>query len=451
MATELVVRDMPTQFLQYQELLPFERQGNESTAQFFYDGYGISWLGQKTLPFTTNKFAAVPFRPVSGVPGSGDNETWTAVTRTYAMNISCTPGNTVERLEPGGYPPRQFWNMTNVDDTCNRSVGIFPAAGYVRGGLSTGFYTNFGDIKPRMIDYYGGLSKECLGSAMFLGILAESRVGKPDQWTKDVDITTVWCKSHYSYVDMRVTVDATTLRVRSAEVLGDPIPFTQKDKIVDVERFEGDLALPGSPNRNFFAQSPPVTTVRYDDWELDWPGPIVGYSIGMSPDKSFEDLKDPAALGEWFEKSHQLLFSNFVASLLRDMPENDIRNASPISGERSPILLGVVIIGLVARFLQAFFAVVTICFASLGVISFRRKANLFGDPDSLAAKMSLVAYSKGLHQDFDGIDESSKLKEHLSDQTYRLDSWGSNGSYRIDREKDWISNHNFGGDPSKFT
>jgi hypothetical protein len=69
------------------------------------------------------------------------------------------------------------------------------------------------------------------------------------------------------------------------------------------------------------------------------------------------------------------------------------------------------------------------------VISMRRHGGPLSDPDSLAAKLALVAESKALLQNFEGLDNCPHPEKCLPMENgtrYRLGQWP--GYYGLDRD-----------------
>lgn len=429
LTTETVPVNVSTQFVASQTLAPFDSQaaGLEVSSKYLFTAFRVTWLDEQPPPFTTTEYAATPFRPLSGGPGRGTNETWTAMTRTYKTDLDCTLGTSAAPGEP--------FNITN-NAGCYVPISPIPPSNKTRNIQYLGF-GNWNGLAGWYLP-----EKSCKGGPnIFMAIWAETSQGRREgaMLPADTDITAVFCTPNYHYTDEEITVDAETLLIKSVTKLGDPVPFTQEDGIIDLNRFEKDLSSGRVDESHqqlpmrFISAAPPTGASRYKDWGLVSPTSQVSYAIGMSPGLGFEDFKDPRTLSEAFVKVHRLLFATYVSSLLRDIPGGGI-DGDTVLGNRSMDQLAVVVSGVFARLLEGFLAVVAVCFAALGVITYRRNSNLFGDPDSLAAKMAFVADSKALLEDFDGLDESPDLKEEFGDRTYRLDSWDSNGYYRIDFE-----------------
>lgn len=451
----VISKTTPMEFVHTAELYPFEQQVSNGNLQFLYDSYGITFLSQKLLPFTTKEYAAIPFKPASGELASISNGSMTAVTRTYSTNLDCIPG----KLAGPGFQGTWQWGIDNgggveCEQTFDHLTGISRSMNWMNIRTLT--------MCPNYLDTW-------------VGWLIEEHDGVPGNWNGTdpmgpIDTpppfgnaTSISCRTRYSYVDRLITAD-TEGAIYDEGPIGDPVYFKQNDSIIDFRSFQQlvriasdswntDVMGLNSDNYGFKGDYNSATSSKLGDLGLanlqNSQSALVGYAIGLSRSMSIDDFKDPQTLAKAFQAVHQLLFANFVASsLLRNIPEEDVGKTKPISGTNIKYYSTVFVNLVIARLLQAFLSVVAVCFAILAILSYRRKVNLFGDPDSLAAKMALVAYSKSLLRDFEGLDEYSELGKHMKDRVYRLGDWGSNGSYRIDSEEGLTGDdtHSLGGD-----
>lgn len=429
LTTDTVTLHIPTEFVSYKNLMSLEEQGGpDVTAQYLFTAYGVSFLDEQLRPFTTQEYAAMPFRPLDtaseGLVGGG-NETWTAVTRTYTTDLDCTLATKVSSDNP--------YNLTNNAGCSKNVTGLTIKDGAEMRAL---LYMGFGFYGYGGGNYVlnSGEPDWCKGGPhLFLAVWQHLAAGATDP-----DVTGVYCTPIYYYTDMKVTVDSNTLVVKDAVPVGDPVSFTEEDGLVNITRFENDMSagevetIESLPPK-WVITNPPSSAARFEDWGITDSTNQIIFTVGTSQNLTFEDFKDPKVLSDAFRRTHKLLFANFIYSSLEDMAEGDI-NKHQVQGDRIVVKSAVIVVGVFAHLLEAFLAIVAICFAVLGVISYRRNANLFGDPDSLAAKMAIVADSKALLQDFDGLDECPDLQKELPKRTYRLDNWDSNGYYRIDYE-----------------
>ena len=96
-----VTRVIETSFKPLKQLIPFDDQKTSMSSAFLYTSYGATWLGEKVHSFMTKELIAMSFKPAiyrGGHNFTRGNESWTAQTRVYQTELSCTPAeiNAVE-------------------------------------------------------------------------------------------------------------------------------------------------------------------------------------------------------------------------------------------------------------------------------------------------------------------------------------------------------------------
>jgi len=88
------MRDIETSFKPLKKLIAFNEQKAAMRASFLYTSYGVTWLGEKVHSFITKELIAIPFEPASYREVQDrlirGKETWTAKTRVYQTELSCT-------------------------------------------------------------------------------------------------------------------------------------------------------------------------------------------------------------------------------------------------------------------------------------------------------------------------------------------------------------------------
>jgi hypothetical protein len=150
----------------------------------------------------------------------------------------------------------------------------------------------------------------------------------------------------------------------------------------------------------------------------------VGYALSFlgSPNYTFQDIPDVDTIERAFGAAHNLIFSILVHDVL--LGKTDRLDVEPSTGNRTIRLQGVIAVPEIAWVLEAFLGVVAAFLLGLMLVSARRHSGLLSDPDSLAAKMALVAESRALLQDFEGLDNSPSLDKCLErGKQYRLGQW----------------------------
>lgn len=390
----------------------------------------MAWLGEEVAPFITRGYAAVPFRPLDGDSEhvkTGGNESWTAKTRVYSTKVDCKPAANINYTSFDEWG--DMWYLTDDLNTC--TVGVIPI-----------------DSGTRNLEYFGGPNKGigsrfthsgCNDTNLFVGVWAQA--SNDNTPPEDQDINAIFCRTSYFYADTVVSVDGTTLRVSSPQAIEPSAGSTsikQKDNIIDIERIEMDMLniaqMSPGPGDPYIYRIGPSSTLRFDNWNLSEPSRMIGYVIASGDNASFEDFKDPGVFGKAVEKAHQLLFANALSYLLQPIPEAKVNKAVPVAGMREARGTAVVVVSELVHALEGCLAFVGLCIVGLLITHHHRRNNLFSDPDSLAAKMALVADSKPLLDDFEGLDDCPEPQKCIPNRRYRLDVWADGSEhYRLDR------------------
>jgi len=165
-----------------------------------------------------------------------------------------------------------------------------------------------------------------------------------------------------------------------------------------------------------------------EDWELDSPTGQISYIIGLSPERKFDDFKNPITFSNRLESMHnlKLLFNNTLETLL--VPDS---GGSEVMGKREVRSIWIVVVPLIAHILPGFLRLVVVCLGGVFLISYNRQNNLASDPDTLEKKMALVAQSQTLLTDFNGSEECPAPHSCMESSKYKLGTWGGEGGYRL--------------------
>lgn len=429
LATVVRTRTIQTSYISSKEFVPFDQQAAKLTTQFEYTAYGTAWLGEEIVPFLTKEYMAVPFKRLGNLPDhviNGRNESWTTTTRVYSTKVDCKPADKkFESLDPR---KGSLWYLTDYWNTC--TLGLTPI------GFGTRNMQYFGTKGNKGLDLFS-TSIGCNDTNLFVGIWAQA--ANETSPAGDNEISAIFCRTSYYYVDTAILIDGATLRIiepQTVEPSAKSTVFELKDKIIDLETVEMDMLNVAQMGTNstgpYIYRIGPSSTLRFDSWGLSEPSRMIGYIIASGYNKTFEDFQDPDVFGNAVEKAHRLLFSNALYFL--SQPILGANTNKPTAGTQLVTSTAVVVVTGLVRVLEGCLAFVGSCILSLLFIYRHRRNNLFSDPDSLSAKMSLVADSKHLLRDFEGLDECPDLGKCLSDRRYRLDVWADGVEhYRLDR------------------
>jgi len=412
LTTQNVTRDIETSFKPLKKLIPFDDQKASMSSAFLHTSYSVTWLGEKVHSFMTKELIAMPFKPAiyrGGHDFTRGNESWTAQTRVYQTELSCTPAE-IQAVNGGAY---KF-----STDKCTHIS--YPLPGYnITRNMK---YTGFGDPS----DFFD--ETVCKDPNLFLAIWAKS----PDPYNKSygLDLNALYCKPSYHYQTYEVTVEGTDSSILKAEPVGGRTNFTQEEKIVDIITFEGNLRAASTAagvNPGYFPSGAPASTLRIEDWGLGNPTLQISYVIGLSPGTRFDNFRDPITFRNGLDRMHKLLFNNALETLLVDDSSGE-----EVVGKRVVTSIGIVVVPLIAHILAGFLGLVVICLGGVFFVSYNRQNNLASDPDTLGTKMALVAHSEMLLRDFSGTDECSAPDLCMEPRKYKLGTWGGGGGYRLD-------------------
>ncbi|PUU73735.1 hypothetical protein B9Z19DRAFT_1094473 [Tuber borchii] len=409
LTTQHVTRDIETSFKPIKKLATFDDQQEAMSGYFLYTSYGITWLGEKVHSFMTLALIAIPFKPASYSRAQSyitrGNESWTAQARVYQTELACTPCEIKEIKSPNGT------EYTFSTDKCVYSTDPLPNPNATRNMM-----------------YIWLTEGECREPNLFLALWAKSR--DAHNRSDELDLNTLYCKPSYHYQTHEVTVDGTNGAILRAVPVGGRTNFTQEDKIIDIFEFERNVGLVatssgGSPRH--FSNQAPRSVSSFEDWGLDSPTPQIPYVVGLSPEKKFDDFKDPTTFRDGLDRMHKLFFNTALETMLVSDSGGE-----EVVGKRRVTSIGIVVVPQFAHILAGFLGLVVICLGGVFLVSYNRQNNLASDPDTLGTKMALVANSETLLRDFSGADECPAPDLCIEPRKYKLGTWGGRGEYRLD-------------------
>ena len=415
-----VTRDIETSFKPVKKLIPFDDQQEAMSATFLYTSYDITWLGEKVHSFMTKELIAIPFKPASYGQGRDylirGNESWTAQARVYQTELACTPCEIEEKKSLNGT------KYTFSTEKCVYSIDPLPSPNATRNMMYNWLATNTSN------DHSELAKRECNEPNLFLAIWAKSR--NAHNRSDELDLNALYCKPSYHYQTYEITVNGADGSVLRAVPVGGRTNFTQEDKIIDIFEFESNVGLvPTSSGGNprYFSNQASKSESSFGDWGLDSPTPQIPYVIGLSPEKKFDDFKDPTTFRDGLDRMHKLFFNNALETVLVSDS-----GGKEVVGNRAVTSIGIVVVPQFAHILAGFLGLVVVCLSGVFLVSYNRQNNLASDPDTLGTKMALVAHSETLLRDFSGTDECPAPDLCMEPRKYKLGTWGGGGGYRLD-------------------
>ncbi|PUU76811.1 hypothetical protein B9Z19DRAFT_1194474 [Tuber borchii] len=379
LTTQHVTRDIVTSFTPLKKLIRFDNQTEAMSASFLYTSYGVTRLGPNHLT---------------------RNESWTAETRVYQTELSCTPAE---------IKPVQETTYEFSTDRCTHIGDPLPALNGTQNMMYIGF------ANSRAANYHLDRDR-CKDPNLFLALWAKSR--NAHNKSAGLDLSAIYCKPSFHYQTHQVTVDGADGSILRAEPVGERTNFTQEDNIIEIIMFEGSVGAAATiyeVNPKYFSFAAPDTMSGFEDWGLNRPTEQISYVIGLSSEKKFDDFRDPMTFRNALDRMHKLLFNNALETLLVDDSGGE-----GVVGQRVVTNMGVVVVPLIAHILVGFLGLVVFCLGAVFFISGNRQNNLASDPDTLGTKMALVAHSEMLLRDFNGTDRCPAPDLCMKPRKYKL-------------------------------
>jgi hypothetical protein len=415
-ATEKVTKTFDQPMLLSKSHMSMVDQAAQITANYTYSVANIVWLNERLPPFMTHEAAFVPFKPKTFQTPYSD-ETWTAKTTSYSVDVKCEPAtldsNEKWSSSQGCRVPNTFG--PSEDDIIGNTV-----AGDVSKEYTPFFAGSSGD--GGNVNYY--LKPYCPKEAInvFMVALRKNRKSEDDVPSKT---TRLFCETAYYQQDITATVrraDGSVLRVdanASKSPLASGLFNTSifQDQISNAMQQIGVRgALPSSawPDQRPQLSKLPIT-ISGATKEMS---NIFGLAVGAYP-RDFEDYMDPQVLAASFRAAHQLLFARAMVDVLAASYEE----VATVDGTRAYITEAVRILPKFAYAVQGILGLVVLMLITLIAVTWCDTLKLCTDPDSLSALMSLVKGRSGLLELFSQHDQSSwaLLKTETSGSTFELE------------------------------
>lgn len=406
-----VTRHTPTLFELPKTLIPVKDQNKALNIEFLYSAYEAAWLDNQMPAFTTKTEAVLPFQLTEQGLGV-TNETWTVQTEVFSTSLTCTEAPKNRVCPKFG---NCYYNITSSDLGCGFLFQPFSNSNV-----------------PQELLYQGngpGLQNQYLNCPVgtFLAVWAKAK----NVTDKDVDVVASFCKASYTRTPASATVDSTG-RVVNIEHTGSAKNMdnnTLAQANYELILSSGEVTADTSP---YPTLDGPSQIARLEKLQLTgYAYPMSGYAMAFVGNMTFDDLRDMGNLQWVYESAHKLVFASAIPFLL-----DDAESPGKVTGLRIIEGMAVVVWQKYARLLEAFLALVTALCMALTVTYARRNNALRGDPDSLAAKMSLVYGSEALLQDFEGLDHCTDLDRCLVyRERLRLGQWGDEPVHRLDHNE----------------
>ncbi|KAG5660657.1 hypothetical protein KAF25_003263 [Fusarium avenaceum] len=431
LGTQVVTQTQLTNITHRSQLIPVEQQLARLDPEVLNNGYAVGWLGQPFPPFTTSKYALLPFYTGESPAPANVTTNLTAETTKLSTELDCWPAE----LEQDGDPKRLSWNFLNGQG-CNTTVSM-------RRGINYTMYY-MGYYSDAHADLYVG-NPYCPvtenSTHQFLAIWARqsdligTRETIPKYVTPKFDITAIFCQPTYYKQRVLATVVSSKFEpdTESMEPLGPKEILTDKE----FNRTAFEYILANGVQEHIIVRDYPFSRVVEQTPRLNVTGltkPVsnmVGYALA-GRDLPVTDYASMDTLGMVYREAHQYLFALAVNHLLTN--STDITNKT-ISANY--FLTGVVVSRVFATSVECLLVVIAI-FTGL-VLWFCRTSpsQLPINPSSIAKYLEIFRDSPECLQalaSMDSADEKTLFDEFRQDQL-RLVYDNQSKSIKVSLEK----------------
>ncbi|KAI9722979.1 MAG: hypothetical protein M1812_001428 [Candelaria pacifica] len=383
-----------------------------SDIDYLYSVFGISWLNETLPPFMTREYALAPFG-TTNPENLKNEETWTATTQLYGMDLDCDTAIAEDSNTNKGYTysdPQmmRFYSGRGCRTQLIKS-DISSSASYL--AYYAGYYDN------GYADYY--LSPDCPKNSSHVSFIVWTKTRQ--QSTEPVgDAAALFCEPKYYYQDVKASVSASSGKVLNISVPSSKMPLPEG--LFNSTTFETELTSGSQVTRereDVPSGIMPDPNHRLQDMDIMLPTNIymVGYAIAAEKRRP-ADYLDPEVLKHSFQSAYRLLFARFFVDVLKSRSVKD----TPHSGVRNYRTEAAILVPTFAYLVEGLLAMTAALATGLLYIHTRRPRKLTGDPAAIATTMSLVADSSELPGHFSGLEYLSheEFERSLQCKNFRL-------------------------------
>jgi len=419
-ATETVTKVSVEPMQVSTQYMSIEDQAAKVTANYTYSVSNILWLGERLPRFMSKEAAFTPFRP-DGNSSHQTDETWSAETTLFSMDVGCT-GAKLNQTSPG-----KTWDSTQG---CQIPIAFGPDGSKIIGSTEPVDGSEIKEFQPffagnqnydGLADYY--LSGYCPDSAsnVFFVALARNRRSAKDA---PGPVTRLFCETSYYEQTVATIVSQSDGKIMSFNETGPKLPLTPGTFNTSLFEWQINSAVQQNTVRST------IPSIKWPDQEpqlarlpISFPSSnikmkhIVGLAIGAYP-RPTEDYMDPEVLAASYQAVHRLLFARSMVDVLTDeFEEFEIAN-----GTRTYQTQAIRIVPRFAYAVEVILGIVALMTIILMAISWGRFLNLVSDPDSLLALMMLVRGQSDIQEEYAPYDQSSwdDLKAATCESSYAL-------------------------------
>lgn len=309
--TGVVQRTETVSIANRSQLLPINNQ-TDLGSKLLNTGYAIAWLGQEYPPFMTADYALLPYY-VDGDPAPKSSEAnWTATTTKLSTELTCWPAS-ISRKVPW---TREFYFLNGQGCNATIIIDFLLTAPYSM--FYVGYYSSpYSDFA--LADWDCPKTPDSVHQ--FLAIWAKNPDPRIEVSKTKLNITALYCQSHYYKQEVMVTVSAGSLKPHDDSIQ----PVSEKKPLTESEfnstAFEYVIANGMPVGAEGTVKDRPFTAAieqnpRLAKYQLRGPASsMVGYALA-GQNLSTEAYAEPKVLEEAFNHAHKYLFSVAVSQIL---------------------------------------------------------------------------------------------------------------------------------------
>ncbi|KAJ3520604.1 hypothetical protein NM208_g13643 [Fusarium decemcellulare] len=420
LGTEVVAQTEQVDIGTRSQLLPLSKQEPLFNPQLLNTGYGVGWLGQPFPPFTTSRYALLPYYlDDTGTPDRVESN-WTAVTTKFSTELNCWPAQ-IERDGPLSKASFHFLNGQGCNTTVFFGVTTNTSMKYI--GYWGSPYSDFALNNPRCPPTQNSTHQ-------FLAVWAKA---VPVDWDPSpfFNITAFFCQPQYYKQKVMATVKSTTFEPRvealgSKEILS-PDEFNSTafefllgngvEENIIVRDFPFNRVIEQHPRLNFSGLSHPVSN-------------MIGFAMA-GRNLSVDDYSSRDRFQNSLSEAHQYLFSVAVSSLLANTTDGFNRTASI-----DYFLTGIIVSRPFSIAVECILVAVALMTWSLLWFCRNAPSNLLTNPSSVKRYIGIFRNSPRLLKSFqsmDHADDKALLEEFQHDECRLLRNHQEHAELVIDR------------------
>lgn len=407
-------------------LPPPQEQAMMMDTTVLHASYGMAWLEQAPLPFTTADYALVPFSRADTSVATLPSENLTAITTMLTTELDCWEAS-ISKL-----PPVRSYLFDNGRG-CTMNVGLFQSHPYEN---ESSLIVYMGYYESPILDYYlhnPNCSQEF--SNQFL-VLSAHLSTNPTNGLYETNMTGLFCETLYYKQPVSVTVSA-----ESGRPLNDTLVFVGAKEELTQDEFNStalDYLMgvgmpPPTPTRDYPAAN------TFDPWaslaqkDVAQPvTPMVNLALGLS-DYPASEYQNATVLIEAFTTAHKMVFSAAISRLFSGSEKTKLE-----TGTSHYVLYGEVVSRTISAMLEGLLLLLAILMGGVLYTSMKATSKLVADPATIGFAFRSVRTSRAVLDRLvmEDCSDTATLRRSLAGEQFFLEKRGSGNFLEIESKED---------------